>query len=69
MPGFNLQVPKEVKGIDSQILMPINTWKDKAAYNEQAKKLAVQFIKNFEKYHDGTPKDVFEHGGPQLNAF
>lgn len=30
MPGFNLKVPKNVHGIDSSILMPINTWKDKA---------------------------------------
>ena len=40
MSGFNLQVPKSVEGIDSNILMPINTWKDKASYHEQAKKLA-----------------------------
>jgi phosphoenolpyruvate carboxykinase (ATP) len=40
MPGFNLQVPKHVEGIDDQILMPVNTWKDKAAYHDQAKKLA-----------------------------
>jgi phosphoenolpyruvate carboxykinase (ATP) len=58
MPGFNLAVPKSCEGVDSSILMPVNTWKDKNAYNEQAKKLATQFIKNFEKYMDGTPKEV-----------
>jgi len=67
MPGFNLQVPKTCSDLDPAILMPINTWKDKAAYNEQAKKLASQFVKNFEKYHDGTPKEVIEKGGPSLN--
>lgn len=67
MPGFNLSVPKSIQGIDSEILMPINTWKDKAAYNDQAKKLINQFTKNFEKYHDGTPKEVIEKGGPNLN--
>lgn len=67
MPGFNLRVPKEVKGIDSSILMPVNTWKDKDAYHQQAKKLAQQFIKNFEKYQDGTPKEVVQKGGPQAD--
>ena len=55
MPIFNLRVPKAVKGLDSSILMPVNTWKDKALYNQQAKKLASQFVKNFQKYTDGTP--------------
>lgn len=67
MPGFNLRVPKSIQGMDSSILMPINTWKDKAAYNEHAKKLAAQFVKNFEKYLDGTPKEVIEKGGPAAN--
>ena len=50
MPGFNLRVPKAVAGVDSNILLPINTWADKAAYKDQEKKLAAQFIKNMEKY-------------------
>jgi len=44
--------------------MPQNTWADKNSYKEHTKKLAEMFVKNFEKYHDGTPKDVFEKGGP-----
>ena len=63
--GFNLSIPKHIEGIDSQILNPINTWSDKASYNEQLKKLANQFIKNFDKYMDGTPKEVKEKGGPR----
>jgi phosphoenolpyruvate carboxykinase (ATP) len=64
MPGFNLQVPKSIKGVDSNILMPVNAWPDKAAYKDQTKKLAEQFIHNFEKYMDGTPKEVVTKGGP-----
>lgn len=45
--------------------MPVNSWKDKASYNDQASKLAAKFVKNFEKYHDGTPIEVIKHGGPQ----
>jgi phosphoenolpyruvate carboxykinase (ATP) len=64
MPGFNLRVPQQIKGIDSKLFLPINTWADKQAYKEQAKKLATQFIKNMEKYRDGTPAEVIQRGGP-----
>jgi phosphoenolpyruvate carboxykinase (ATP) len=67
MPGFNLRVPKNVEGVDSKILMPINTWSDKAGYTDQVKKLAAQFVKNMAKYADGTPKEVMEKGGPNPN--
>ena len=67
MPGFNLHVPKNVKGIDPNILLPINTWDDKEGYKTQARKLAEQFIKNMENYKDGVPKEVIERGGPNTN--
>jgi phosphoenolpyruvate carboxykinase (ATP) len=67
MKGFNLQVPKKLEGIDSSILMPVNTWADKADYKETSKKLAGRFINNFKKYQDGTPKEVIEKGGPTLD--
>ena len=40
MPVFNLSVPKSITGVDSKILMPINTWSDKDGYNALTKKLA-----------------------------
>jgi len=64
LPGFNLRVPKSCPNVDNSILQPINTWKDKAAFTEQTKKLATQFHKNFEKYMDGTPVEVVQKGGP-----
>lgn len=67
MPSFNFKIPTEVKGVDANILNPINTWKDKTQYNVQLKKLAGHFVKNFEKYHDGTPKEVIDNGGPTTN--
>jgi phosphoenolpyruvate carboxykinase (ATP) len=64
MPCFNLSVPKSVPGADSKVLLPINAWSDKDAYKKQATKLAEQFVKNFKKYEDGTPKEVVAKGGP-----
>jgi phosphoenolpyruvate carboxykinase (ATP) len=66
MPGFNLHVPKTVTGVDSNILMPVNTWEDKAAYKEQTKRLAGQFQNNFRKYTEGTPVEVLKLGGPTV---
>ncbi len=66
MPGFNFAVPTAVEGVDSKMLMPINSWSDKAEYNKQSKKLAGQFVENFKKYMDGTPQEVVTKGGPSV---
>jgi phosphoenolpyruvate carboxykinase (ATP) len=67
-PVFGFDVPTSVPGIPDNVLMPENTWADKAAYKEELKKLADKFQKNFVKYADGTPKEVIERGGPSVSA-
>lgn len=69
IPGFNLSVPKKCSGVDAKILNPINTWEHKSVFTLTSKKLAGQFIDNFEKYKDGTPEHVVENGGPTMAAF
>jgi phosphoenolpyruvate carboxykinase (ATP) len=45
---FNLKMPKAIRGVDSDMLDPRNTWADKSAYDAQAGKLRDLFRKNYE---------------------
>ena len=48
-PVFKVLVPKTCPGVDDPaILNPINTWADKDAYRERARKLAADFAAHFE---------------------
>ena len=49
---FGLQMPVTVPNVPSLVLDPRNTWADKNIYDEKANNLAMQFVKNFEKYAD-----------------
>ena len=49
-PTFGVQVPTSIEGVPSELLIPANTWEDKAAYEDSCKKLAQSFAENFKKY-------------------
>ena len=49
-PTFGVQVPTSIEGVPSELLIPENTWEDKAAYQASCKKLAASFVENFKKY-------------------
>jgi phosphoenolpyruvate carboxykinase (ATP) len=46
---FHVLVPQTCPGVRSEILNPRNTWKDKAAYDERAVKLAAEFCAHYDK--------------------
>ena len=66
LPIFNLAIPKELEGVDTEVLNPRNTWEDKEAYDKAAKELASMYIENFKKYLTDDDNFDFTAAGPQL---
>lgn len=64
LPGFNLEIPKEVPNVDQLLLNPAGNWQDKAAYKETAKSLIQQFVDNFARFDVST---AIKNAGPTLD--
>ena len=63
-PIFGLAVPVQVPNVPGAVLRPRQTWKDAAAYDAQAKKLAGMFRENFGKY-TGFVGEAVSSAGPR----
>jgi phosphoenolpyruvate carboxykinase (ATP) len=57
-PYFGFAVPGSVPGIEPHILYPMKTWKDKAAFDQTARKLVRMFQENFVQYEKHVDADV-----------
>jgi len=49
-PFFGLEIPTACPGVPPELLRPRATWKDPAAYDAQARRLAAMFRDNFRAY-------------------
>ncbi|HET7564915.1 MAG TPA: phosphoenolpyruvate carboxykinase (ATP) [Gemmatimonadaceae bacterium] len=61
-PVFGLAVPDAAPGVPHELLFPRETWKDTAAYDAQAKKLAEMFARNFEPFAPHVSEAVRKAG-------
>ena len=62
-PVTMLHIPTSCPGVPSELLDPVKTWADADAYHAKADQLAEAFIKNFEKYADGSSEEILS-GAP-----
>lgn len=60
-PYFGVAVPTSCPNVPEELMIPANTWKDKAVYEAKAKELARSFVENFKKYNK-MPADVVAAG-------
>ena len=65
-PVFGLEVPTCCPDVPSEVLSARGTWSDPKAYDEQARKLAGLFAKNFEEFAAEAAPEVSE-AGPRVD--
>ena len=66
VPYFNLAVPTELPGVNTNILDPRDTYQDVSDWDKKAQDLAQRFVKNFAKYTGNEAGKALVKAGPQL---
>jgi phosphoenolpyruvate carboxykinase (ATP) len=61
-PVFGLHVPTNAPGVPPEVMDARGAWKDPAAYDAQARKVAEMFRKNFEKFGANVAAEIREAG-------
>ncbi len=64
---FGLHYPVAVSSVPSELLDPRKTWADKAAYDEKAASLSINFNKNFDKFIDKANEEI-KAAAPAITA-
>lgn len=66
LPIFNLEIPKQVKGVESKFFNPRNSWPNSNDWDNAARSLGEKFIKNFENFTDNEAGKRLVSAGPIL---
>jgi phosphoenolpyruvate carboxykinase (ATP) len=66
LPLFNLNVPTELSGVNTEILDPRDTYKNAAEWQTKAQDLASRFVNNFDKFTDTDNGKALVKAGPTL---
>ena len=66
IPYFNLEIPTELKGVDTNILDPRDTYENVSEWDTKAKDLAQRFVKNFANYEGNEAGKALVAAGPQV---
>jgi phosphoenolpyruvate carboxykinase (ATP) len=63
LPGFHLEIPKEVPGVESKLLNPRKNWLNQSAHDANARALIEKFIENFKRFE---VSDIIRQAGPVI---
>jgi phosphoenolpyruvate carboxykinase (ATP) len=63
-PYFGVEIPAQVPGVPAEILHPVKTWQDKAAYETQVRALVARFGENFKQFEREVSPAIIA-AGPQ----
>ena len=66
IPYFDFVVPTELKGVDSKILDPRDTYANPEEWDVKARDLAERFIKNFKKFETNETGKALAAAGPHI---
>ena len=66
-PEFGFSIPLSCPGVPSELLLPKNTWEDKAKYDQVKDKLIKLFRDNFKQFEAKANPEIVE-AGPKQSA-
>lgn len=67
LPIFNFEIPTTLKGVDTHILDPRDTYEDKSVWEKKALDLAQRFQNNFVKYESYKEGRELKEAGPKVD--